>query len=964
MRRRAPLLVLGFLLLGRPQPCRAQASSEPWRTIETVHFRIHYSAPFEAWAKRMAASIETIYLQVTDFVGYVPPEPIDIVVADPAADSNGYALPFLDRPVAVLWAFPPDAESGIGDFTDWMDLVSVHEIAHIVHLTRPRNRAALLSRLLPLPVGPVAIASPRWVIEGYATVVEGALTGSGRPNSSFRAMVLRRFAIEGKLPSYGALSATSGWLGGSMAYLVGSSFLEWLEAREGASSLQRLWKRIASRRGGDFFSAFRAVFGRSPSDLYDRYRAELTAAAIEEEKRRESAGLAEGELWQRLSGGTLSPQVSPDGKRLLARRAPARGESFLAVWPFEETDAERRAEERRRKAEEALLADSNEVADKPEVPPRRAPRWRLSRWNGQAPEEPRWMPDSRRVLFSRRVPDQEGVLRLDLFSWEVESGQVSRVTRLADVSDADPAPGGAWAIAVHNRYGVSSLARVDLATGQTRLVDTGPAAPQAWRVWSHPRVCPDGKAIAALLHENGEWRLVTVPSEGGPPRPIASSAVGAPAWGPDGTRVFFGSDASGVWEIASVDAAGSETPSAVTRVTGGAFSPAVAPDATSLFFLELTARGVDLRRLPLPAEPVTSLPRGASDYPILPPPSEESRLFEQSEVGASRPYRALATEVIRVASGFSVGPSGNSYQTGAEGSDVVGRLDWLALGSFGNGTGPRGGSLAAAWSGLPARLTVQLFSALEKPGSQRLVKRPELDQERRGVLATASWGRPFDGGRVAAEIGGGWTRVEAVEAGETLSRTLGSTRLFGELRRIHGRSGLEASVDLQGALGNTAGGFWRQFSVQGSLTGITSVASLSLFARYGDTGGAPTRFDLFRVGGADSAILPPGLDRNRVGSPALPAALQLGERLVAYRAELAFSGLPLVVYAESLRAWAPGLPRPGDVRVAGAELRLERLVPRELMPETFSLYVGVARVRSREPRVSSTQGYGGLIYRP
>ena len=42
----------------------------------------------------------------------------------------------------------------------------------------------------------------------------------------------------------------------------------------------------------------------------------------------EEAGLAEGELWQRLEGGTVSPQVSPDGSKLLARRDPKSGESF------------------------------------------------------------------------------------------------------------------------------------------------------------------------------------------------------------------------------------------------------------------------------------------------------------------------------------------------------------------------------------------------------------------------------------------------------------------------------------------------------------------------------------------------------------------------------------------------------------------------------------------------------------
>ncbi len=995
--RRLGLLLVGLLLCS--SALSAQAPWADWRTIETAHFRAHFPAPFEAWAEHAASAMEGIHERVTDFVGYRPPRPIDVLIEDPAAEANGMAYPFLDRPVIVLWTSPPEAESGLGDYSDWMELVATHEVAHIVHLTRPRNRPNLLERLLPLPVGPVLLNSPRWVAEGYATVVEGALTGTGRPRSSYRAMVLRRFAIEGKLPSYGSLSSTSGWLGGSMAYLVGSAYLEWLEEREERGSLQRLWKRMASRRGGNFGTAFRAIFGRSPADLYDRFRAEVTASAIDEERRLEAAGLSEGELWQRLDGGTVSPQVSPDGSKILARRDPRRRESYLAVWTTEETEEERKAEERRKKREEELLKDANEVPEKVVLPRPRQPKWRLPRANGFSAQNPRWMPDGKRILLARRAPDGEGRLRWDLYIWEPETDRVSRVTREADILGADPAPDGTWAAGVRSRYGVTDLVRVDLATGEARRLLPLPAGAgehegtplaelprrpwpkatipaerpagrgegQRWLVWTHPRVSPDGRMVAALVHREGRWRVVLV-SHSGEIREIttAGSPVGPPAWSADGSRVYVATDASGIWNIVSLGVGAAGGGVSLTRVTGGAFSPAPSPDGKSVFFLELTGKGVDLRRLPLPAKvlaPMESESAGMG-LPILPPaPPPASPILRLSSAGPPRPYRALQTQVPRLSLGFSMGPDGNSWQLGVGGSDVVGRLRWQALAAAGNAAGPRGGSIAAAWLEFPAELRLLLFSALERPGSQRLVARPELDQERRGGFAAASWGRQFFWGGVRLEAGGGWTRVEVQGEQPRFDRALGSVRGLAKFRRTRGESGLALDLGLSGSFGRTAGASWSQQVYGPKLSAITSAAILSLSASYGDTGGSPTRFDLFALGGASSAILPPGLDRNRVESPALPAAVQLGERFEAYRAELSPSGSPLLLYAERLRAWDSGMERPDWIRLEGIEARLERLVPAEIFGP-FSLYAGIARVRSRQPRFDSIRGYAGLLFRP
>src|SRR5512135_660695 len=177
--RRSSCALLFFALA---RAAGAQGPSADWRTLETEHFRIHYPAPFEAWALHAAGGIEEVRSRVARLVGYAPPRKIEVVVSDPAADANGEAIPFLDRPEVLLWTSPPEPESSIGDYGDWMEMVATHEVAHVAHLARPGGGwLGGLARWSPAPFGPLALRSPRWVMEGYATLIEGALTGSGRP---------------------------------------------------------------------------------------------------------------------------------------------------------------------------------------------------------------------------------------------------------------------------------------------------------------------------------------------------------------------------------------------------------------------------------------------------------------------------------------------------------------------------------------------------------------------------------------------------------------------------------------------------------------------------------------------------------------------------------------------------------------------------------------------------------------
>ncbi|MEW5919139.1 MAG: hypothetical protein AB1762_22235, partial [Gemmatimonadota bacterium] len=151
--------------------------------------------------------MESYATAVNAYVGNAPGGRTTVLVDDPSGDANGFAIPLLGEPVIMLWPTPPAPSLTFGEHRGWGEILGIHEYAHIAHLTFPsRNpRERLLWRLLPARLGPVARKAPAWVFEGYATLIEGRLTGSGRPHSAGRAAILREWALSGNLPSYGAL---------------------------------------------------------------------------------------------------------------------------------------------------------------------------------------------------------------------------------------------------------------------------------------------------------------------------------------------------------------------------------------------------------------------------------------------------------------------------------------------------------------------------------------------------------------------------------------------------------------------------------------------------------------------------------------------------------------------------------------------------------------------------------------
>ncbi|MEA2463969.1 MAG: hypothetical protein QOJ98_1716 [Acidobacteriota bacterium] len=859
MTRTLTFLILFAATVASATTAAAQSPAADWRTIQTAHFRVHYPREYEEWSTRAAERLESIREAVSAEVGFAPAQVIDVLVMNPVAEPNGEAWPFLDSPRMIFWTEAPGPDEVLGAYGHWIDLLAVHETAHVVHMLRPsRNPLGSMFEKFVLPLNPITLRAPRWVLEGYATVIEGRLTGAGRPTSTIRALVLRQWAANGRLPSYGQLNSDRRFLGMSMAYLMGSAYLEWLEQRGGPDSLRNLWARMTARRRRSFNDAFTGVFGESPDRLYGQFIAELTASAMTVER-----GLAkrEGELFQETPRASGDPAVSPDGSQLAVVVRQRDVPEKLVIWstapPAEE---ERKYQESLDKIFARDPEDVRPVRTKPL--PRKAIH-SLVMPDGGDIESPRWTRDGKAIVFSHRVPDAEGFLHYDLYRWDFE--RVTRITQLADVRDADPMPDGRTAVALRSRYGKSQLVNVDLTTGAV----TPRTEASIDAVESHPRVSPDGTHVAHVAHHGGRWTLMV--DERVLPLP---GAVASPEW-IDDDELTFTLFANGFAELhrMRVDAGVSAQPEQLTSSSGGAFDPAPAPATGRTFYMSLEPDGYVVRALG-DAEggiAVAPLPQDATLVPAIPPLPRTPAAFTAEPV-TSRAY-GLGRQEFAWFAGTNLGPDQQAIELGARFGDVVGRLDTLLIGSIARNDAPEGVALATAWRAWPVEVQAHAFTS------------DDLD----GLELRGLWTYRFPRSRLTLEGGALSDDLLVAAAGFATRQTLGRSRVEESIR---------VDVDEDHYRAVAAASFHS--------------GSLRIAARYQHDDG--TRLAL---GGLSSSILPRSAYAHRVLDPAIPVAILEGDDYDGWRIESTVPLLPFTAFYQHHEIGGASLS------LAGVEVELD-----------------------------------------
>jgi Tol biopolymer transport system component len=916
-------LIAAALALAAPT-ARAQFAVRswlPWRTIETRRFAFHYPADLEAWTRDAAARADAIDSAVAQVVGFEPSRKTDVVVDDPYATANGSAWPFLNDPIINLWAMPPEPRDDIGEFRDWGEMLVSHEFGHIAHLTRPSRNPLTrhLWQALPVDLGPIAIRAPRWVVEGYATYIEGKVTGSGRPHGAWRAAFLRQWALEGTLPRYEQLDASAGYAGGEFAYLAGSAFLEWLARRQGDSSLVHLWRRLTARQTRTFDEAFTGVFGESPRALYGRFTTDMTGKSLQVERAVRGASSDTGAIVQRLAWSTGDPAISPDGKRVALVVRSATAPSRVVVWstsPEPDTGKARR--------DSVLLArDPQDVPARPIYPPPKRVLASLRASSGAAFEAPRFLRDGQ-ILLSRNARRSDGTLSPDLYLWNPQTRSVRRVTRGAALRDADPLPGGDAAVATQCRRGTCGVVVVRLADGRVTELRAGDPTTSFYR----PRVSPDGTQAVVSMHTAGGWHLVIIELRGSHELravPLAPDANEYDAAWIDSTSLVAVSDDGGVIDVERIELPRGERRT-LSHVTGAAVAPEPNRADHSVWFISLFSRGYDLRRIERDTATglAPALLAGGLE-PVLPAPRQPSTIGSRDSVPPPRPF-GLGPRLFRWIPAPQADADGLSAVLGLVSADIIGRSQLLARVAAGDAAAWRGGSVDFVWNGFRPGLRLSAFAAAERQSATRTpVSRPfSFDTKLQGAQLAIDGSWLSDAWAVAYRVGGSIARdrLDVASVSPVVSTATTRRLAFARVTAAWAQRGARSTFSESLGLARTEGyafdtRFHRTMLSAGLATSGAGTLPVSAEIVYGATEATAPPFEQFSLGGGPPPLVDRDLLGQRIAMPALPDGISIGSLVLAYRISL--NALPLAPFVWAGSTTRPGAPFDEWHRVAGLE---------------------------------------------
>jgi Tol biopolymer transport system component len=609
-----------YLLFALLWASTATAQNHPeleWQVIESDHFRVMYHQGLEAAAERATQIAEEAYGPITQLYGYEPGEKVRIVLKDYDDYANGAAFFYHDT--IEIWTTSLDHDYELRGTSDWLRNVITHEFTHIVSLSisrkgsqrvpalylqyfgyqREKNRPDILvgypDAIVSYPVMSTVI--PMWFAEGAAQYMAA---GAHHDRwDTHRDMILRTQVLAGEQLSFDEMGVFGKCgFGNEYVYDHGYGLTSYIAREYGDEKLAELYRAASRWQNLNVDAAFADLLGQSVDELYASWVADMRVGYEAQVQR--LGTLREGEVVVDKGFSNMRPLLSPDGQRLayLSTQKQHYGPHMLVIRDLQSGEDEVIAP--------AVAASAMSFA-----------------------------PDGDKMVFARIArADRYGSRQSDIYEYDFakeERGWADaalwtlpvlvrgygpspahekRLSRSLRALYPTYSPDGEQIVFVRNAGTNNNLGLMRADGSQLRYLTDFNDGTQLYS----PRFAPDGHAIALSIARGGQRDIVLLRVGDGDKGLAMAGAdkgidLGAefevlvategtdrdPAWSPDGQRLYFSSDASGIFNIYALELA-TGIIEQVTNVTGGAFNPTVAEDG-QVYFSAYAVGGFEIRKI-------------------------------------------------------------------------------------------------------------------------------------------------------------------------------------------------------------------------------------------------------------------------------------------------------------------------------------------------------------------------------
>lgn len=541
-----------------------------WFTIETEHFLVHYHIGAERTAKVVAKIAEEIYEPITSLYNHKPDQKVNLIIKDYDDYSNGMTY-FYDNRIEI-WASALDFE--LRGTHNWLRDVVTHEFTHNIQMqvamkfgrripaiyfqwlgyereNRPDVLYGFPNVIVSYPFAGINV--PAWFAEGTAQFNHPDLNYDYW--DTHRDMILRMQVLDDKLLSWEELNSfgkTS--LGNESVYNSGFSLVEFIAKNYGVNKLEEISRYLKSPLRLSIDDAIRKSLGIGGKELYNQWKNYLRERYS---KQIQIAGdKVEGNIIASVGFGNFYPKFSPDGKKV-AYVSNKENDYFSpsAIYLY---DLESGREEK------VVDGVSSSIS---------------------------WSPDGKRIFYSKKTRRNKNWRSLyDVFVYDFELKKEKRLTYGLRANNPAISPDGKHLAFVVYSDGTANIMISEIhgefEISKFKQLTNFKNGEQVYNIC----FSPDGKKILFdySIKDNRDIGVIDIETLQFQPLLATQSDERNPVFSEDGSKIYFSSDKSGIFNIYELDIASGEILQ-ITNVYGGAFMPDVKGD--KLVFSTYTSTG-------------------------------------------------------------------------------------------------------------------------------------------------------------------------------------------------------------------------------------------------------------------------------------------------------------------------------------------------------------------------------------